>query len=121
MGSFRQIARQTPAVIPSFPPPPPTTMGSQTLANEFLTEQSSKLRLSATLEINERVQERLNRGKQVVHLGFGEATFPLQKDVLEAHRVASQDTSYVSVAGLATLRKVSHAVLSRPNSQRVHS
>ncbi|KAJ6447309.1 aminotransferase [Purpureocillium lavendulum] len=80
-------------------------MGSLAATNQLLTEQSSKLRLSATLEINELVQERLNSGKRVVHLGFGEATFPLQKDVLEAHRGASQDTNYVAVAGLQALRE----------------
>lgn len=85
---------------------PPKKMGSLTSANKLLTEQASKLRLSATLEINELVQERLNSGKRVVHLGFGEATFPIQKEVLEAHCQASQDTSYLPVAGLMALREV---------------
>lgn len=81
-------------------------MGSLTSPGNLLTEQAGKLRLSATLEINELVQERLKSGKHVIHLGFGEATFPIQRDVLEAHRAASQDTSYLPVAGLKELREV---------------
>ncbi|KAJ8117395.1 hypothetical protein OPT61_g1386 [Boeremia exigua] len=72
---------------------------------EILTPLARGLRVSATLEINELVQQRLNAGKSVVHLGFGEATFPIQKDVLQAHRDASSDTSYLPVAGLPKLRE----------------
>lgn len=76
-------------------------------ASDLLTPAAKGLRLSATLEINELVRQRLDAGKRVVHLGFGEATFPMQKDVLQAHREASSDTSYLPVAGLPTLREVS--------------
>ncbi|KAJ4254510.1 hypothetical protein NW762_010109 [Fusarium torreyae] len=72
---------------------------------DLLTPVAQGLRLSATLEINELVQDRLNAGNSVVHLGFGEATFPMQKDVLQAHRDASSDTSYLPVAGLLKLRE----------------
>ncbi|GAB7328574.1 hypothetical protein MBLNU13_g00524t1 [Cladosporium sp. NU13] len=72
---------------------------------DLLTTQSRELRLSATLEINERVQSRLAKGKDVVHLGFGEATFPIHESVLEAHSKASRNTSYMPVAGLMKLRE----------------
>jgi aspartate aminotransferase len=75
-------------------------------AQDLLTPTAKALRLSATLEINELVRQRLDAGKQVVHLGFGEATFPMQEDVLQAHREASSDTSYLPVAGLPALREV---------------
>lgn len=74
---------------------------------ELLTPVAQGLRLSATLEINELVRKRLGTGKGVVHLGFGEATFPVHEDVLQAHRVASSDTSYLPVAGSLELREVS--------------
>nr|UMZ45364.1 hypothetical protein [Paramyrothecium roridum] len=74
-------------------------------ADSFLTRTASQLRLSATLEINESVQQRLARGLGIVHLGFGEATFPIQKDVAAAHREASDVTSYLPVAGLMKLRQ----------------
>jgi len=73
---------------------------------DLLTAQAQELRLSATLEINELVQARLAHGKDVVHLGFGEATFPIHESVLEAHSKASKNTSYMPVAGLMKLREV---------------
>ncbi|KAJ5988358.1 pyridoxal phosphate-dependent transferase [Penicillium waksmanii] len=56
------------------------------------------------LEINELVSKARGEGKHVVHLGFGEATFPIQRKVLQAHKEASTETSYMPVAGLETLR-----------------
>lgn len=81
-------------------------MGSLATGSSLLTKEARKLHLSPTLHINELVQERLNKGKRVLHLGFGEATFPIQEDVLEAHRQTSQNTSYLPVAGLMKLREV---------------
>ncbi|CAH0053787.1 unnamed protein product [Clonostachys solani] len=78
------------------------TAGSE--AN-FLTAQAQELRLSATLEINELVRKQLDMGKPVVHLGFGEATFPIPKSVRAAHEEASGNTSYLPVAGLWKLRE----------------
>lgn len=71
----------------------------------LLTPLAQDLRLSATLEINALVHQRLDSGNSVVHLGFGEATFPMQEDVLRAHREASSNTSYLPVAGLPELRQ----------------
>lgn len=76
----------------------------------ILTPLARQLHLSPTLQINEQVQQRLKQGKQVVHLGFGEATFPLPEAVLEAHREASKVTSYLPVAGLGKLREVSRTI-----------
>lgn len=64
------------------------------------------MRLSATLEINELVHRRTAKGYKVVHLGFGEATFPIQRNVVAAHRNASDITSYLPVAGLPELQEV---------------
>ena len=85
----------------------PSTMASRE-AHELLSPSARGLQLSATLEINELVRQKLDSGDAVVHLGFGEATFPMQKDVLRAHQEASSDTSYLPVAGLPILRKVSY-------------
>ncbi|UKZ84009.1 hypothetical protein TrVFT333_011825 [Trichoderma virens FT-333] len=73
--------------------------------SNILTALASQLRLSATLEINELVQRRVANGHKVVHLGFGEATFPIQPNVVAAHRQASDITSYLPVAGLMKLRE----------------
>ncbi|KAJ4988029.1 aminotransferase [Stagonosporopsis vannaccii] len=70
-----------------------------------LNPLARQLRVSATLEINELVQQRLQQGQKVVHLGFGEATFPIQPSIATAHRDASLLTSYLPVAGLPKLRE----------------
>lgn len=81
-------------------------MGSYNTDSGILTALASQLRLSATLEINELVHRQASKGHKVVHLGFGEATFPIQQSVIAAHRQASDITSYLPVAGLMKLREV---------------
>ncbi|KAK5999299.1 hypothetical protein QM012_005624 [Aureobasidium pullulans] len=66
---------------------------------------ASHLQLSPTLAINEAVESVRARGRKVVHLGFGEATFPIQEDVLKVHEEYSRSTSYMPVAGLMSLRQ----------------
>ncbi|KAJ6172191.1 plp-dependent transferase [Penicillium chermesinum] len=70
-----------------------------------ITASAAKLHLSPTLQINEHVHRVRASGKKVVHLGFGEATFPIQVAVLKAHRDASNSTSYMPVAGILELRE----------------
>jgi hypothetical protein len=82
-------------------------MGSLGYEKSSLTALAQQLHLSPTLQINELVAQKRAKGHKVVHLGFGEATFPLQKDVLDRHRSASQQTSYLPVAGWLELREVS--------------
>ncbi|KAL6900580.1 pyridoxal phosphate-dependent transferase [Trichoderma evansii] len=80
-------------------------MESKKTEYDVLTALARQMRLSATLEINELVHRRTAKGHKVVHLGFGEATFPIQQNVAAAHREASDITSYLPVAGLAELRE----------------
>ncbi|KAJ5624268.1 plp-dependent transferase [Penicillium lagena] len=70
-----------------------------------ITASAAKLHLSPTLEINELVHRVRASGKKVIHLGFGEATFPIQEEVLQCHREACNLTSYLPVAGLGELRE----------------
>ncbi|GKZ19415.1 hypothetical protein AbraIFM66951_011025 [Aspergillus brasiliensis] len=65
---------------------------------------AAKLHVSPTLEINELVSQARKEGKRVIHLGFGEATFPIAREVLQAHQDASNETSYMPVAGIEALR-----------------
>lgn len=69
---------------------------------------ASHLRLSPTLAINEAVDSVRAQGRKVVHLGFGEATLPIQENVLKVHEDYSRSTSYMPVAGLMSLRQVGH-------------
>lgn len=73
---------------------------------DLIVPAASKLQLSPTLEINEAVEAVRAQGRKFVHLGFGEATFPIQKDVLAAHARSARSTSYMPVAGLHALRQV---------------
>ncbi|CAK7223153.1 hypothetical protein SBRCBS47491_005108 [Sporothrix bragantina] len=90
-------------------------MGSHgdNFADSPLTAVAQQLHLSPTLQINEASRLRAEKGLPVVRLGFGEATFPIQKDVLAAHRDASESTSYLPVAGLLELRQSIAAFQSR--------
>ena len=71
-----------------------------------LTPLARQLRLSPTLKINELVHKQRELGRQVVHLGLGEATLPIPENVLKAHRQACTTTIYLPVAGLIELREV---------------
>ncbi|KAL7917606.1 pyridoxal phosphate-dependent transferase [Trichoderma austrokoningii] len=80
-------------------------MESKEIESGVLTPLAKQMHLSATLEINELVHQRTSKGCKVVHLRFGEATFPIQKGIAAAHRVASDITSCLPVAGLVDLRE----------------
>jgi len=54
---------------------------------------------SATLAINERIEQRRRAGDDVLHLAFGEAALPLLPSVAERLARAAGRTSYGSVAG----------------------
>ncbi len=82
------------------------TIHETLLSTMAVNSVSARLRISPTLEINELVSKARADGKHVIHLGFGEATFPVQQDVLQAHRDASNETSYMPVAGIEALRDV---------------
>lgn len=76
----------------------------------IVTSTAAKLHISPTLGINELVLKTRAEGKHVVHLGFGEATFPIQKDVLQIHKDGSNTASYMPVAGTQDLRKVCDSI-----------
>jgi aspartate aminotransferase len=59
---------------------------------------------SATLAINERVEQRIRDGADVLHLAFGEAKLPLLPSVAEVLARAAGRTSYGPVAGSAEAR-----------------
>jgi len=59
---------------------------------------------SATLMINELVQDKLAAGEKVVHLGFGEAGLPPLEELRTTLDQASRDTTYGKVVGAAPAR-----------------
>ncbi len=62
------------------------------------------LRMSSTLAIHETVERLRREGRQVFHLGFGEARFPVHPKLLAALRDNADARGYAPVAGLAELR-----------------
>lgn len=68
---------------------------------------------SATLAMNEAVAARRAAGRKTMHLGFGEASFPLHPLLAEAMARAAKRTGYAPVAGIPALRKAIAAYLER--------
>lgn len=68
---------------------------------------------SATLAMNEAVAQRRAAGRATIHLGFGEATFPLHPLLQSALTDAANHTGYAPVAGIPALRQAIAEYLSR--------
>jgi aspartate/methionine/tyrosine aminotransferase len=68
---------------------------------------------SATLAINEAVAKRRAAGREIIHLGFGEAAFPLHPLLKTALAEAATHTSYAPVLGIPALRQAIAAYLVR--------
>ena len=65
---------------------------------------ANRLEPSATLLINERVNQLWAEGETVYHLGFGESRMPVHPKLLKALRENAHQKSYLSGQGLAQLR-----------------
>ncbi|HVB62157.1 MAG TPA: aminotransferase class I/II-fold pyridoxal phosphate-dependent enzyme [Ktedonobacteraceae bacterium] len=68
---------------------------------------------SATLAINEAVAARRAAGQKTIHLGFGEASFPLHPLLRGALNAAAEQTGYAPVPGIAALRQAIADYLTR--------
>lgn len=78
-----------------------------------LTPATRALAPSATLRMNELVAARRAAGKETIHLGFGEASFPLHPRLRAALTEGARSTGYPPVLGLPTLRSAIAAYLAR--------
>jgi aspartate aminotransferase len=74
---------------------------------------SAKFAVSPTLEINERVAELRRQGRDVLHLGFGEAGLPVHPLLRDALASAAHLNSYGPVDGNSSLRGVIASWFSR--------
>src|SRR5262245_6316191 len=63
-----------------------------------------KLRLSATLAINEKSALMMSQGRKVYNLGFGQSPFSVPAPVVEALQSNAPQKAYLPVKGLAELR-----------------
>lgn len=78
-----------------------------------LNPSRQDLASSPTLAINEAVAARKAAGQSILHLGFGEASFPLHPLLNEAFTRAARQTSYAPVPGLPALRQAIADYLNR--------
>ncbi len=78
-----------------------------------LTMQASKITTSPTLAINEAVAKRRADGQDIIHLGFGEASFPLHPLLQTALTEAAKHTGYAPVSGIPKLREAIAGYLER--------
>lgn len=86
---------------------------THTSAPLALTSSLLDMASSPTLAINEAVAARRAAGRTTIHLGFGEASFPLHPLLNEALGRAAKHTAYAPVAGLPSLRKAIAGYLER--------
>jgi aspartate aminotransferase len=86
---------------------------SQTVSPLYLTRSAQTLEPSATLAMNEAVAQRRAAGRETIHLGFGEAAFPLHPLLHTALTKAAKHTSYAPVLGLPALRQAIAEYLAR--------
>ena len=63
------------------------------------------LKPSPTLTMNDRIQEMRASGREIYHLGFGEARFPVHPKIAQALRENVQQRSYLPALGLPALRQ----------------
>src|SRR6266699_6420606 len=78
-----------------------------------LVPGAQALATSATLAMNEAVAKRRAAGRETIHLGFGEAPFPLHPLLATALAEAAAHTSYAPVLGIPALRQAIAAYLDR--------
>src|SRR6266566_3500462 len=70
-----------------------------------LISEAQTLATSATLSMNEAVAKRRAEGRETIHLGFGEASFPLHPLLATALAEAAKHTGYAPVLGIPKLRQ----------------
>jgi aspartate aminotransferase len=69
-----------------------------------LSAQARSMVTSATLAINEKVAEKRAWGHDIIHLGFGQASFPLHPKLSKALGKSAKHTDYAPVLGIEPLR-----------------
>ncbi|HEY6284668.1 MAG TPA: aminotransferase class I/II-fold pyridoxal phosphate-dependent enzyme, partial [Ktedonobacteraceae bacterium] len=78
-----------------------------------LVSGAQTLVTSATLSVNEAVAKRRAAGRETIHLGFGEASFPLHSLLAAALAEAAKHTGYAPVLGIPKLRQTIAEYLAR--------
>lgn len=69
-----------------------------------LATRAARLELSPTLAANEKVLALREAGKTILHMGFGEAPFPVPERLRDALKKAAHRKDYLPTGGLPALR-----------------
>ncbi|HEY7356026.1 MAG TPA: aminotransferase class I/II-fold pyridoxal phosphate-dependent enzyme [Ktedonobacterales bacterium] len=93
-----------------------TPLSHPTIAPLALAPQAGESVPSPTLAINETIAARRAAGRSVIHLGFGEASFPLHPLLRAALAEHAPRTSYAPVLGIPALRQAIAGYLARTRS-----
>ncbi len=93
--------------------PPFSQEAAASAAPLGLVPAAQALTPSATLAMNEAIAARRAAGREVIHLGFGEASFPLHPILRAALTEAATRTSYAPVLGIPALRQAIAGYLTR--------
>ena len=72
---------------------------------DYIKKKIRSLKPSATLAINEKSKKLLEDGKKVFRFGFGQSPFPVPEGVILALKKNADKKNYLSMQGLAELRK----------------
>ena len=73
--------------------------------NKNLTKKNlTKLKPSATLEINEKSKELISKGKKVYRFGFGQSPFPVPQKIVSTLKKNADKKAYLPMQGLPKLR-----------------
>src|SRR5690348_13978521 len=105
--------------LPHPTPTQPQTGAQHTPELLGLVPSMQSLTPSATLAINETIAARRAAGHEVIHLGFGEASFPLHPLLRSALVEAATRTGYAPVMGIPALRQAIAGYLSRARGLNV--
>lgn len=70
-----------------------------------LTKSATKFELSPTLAANEMVTKFRKKGKEILHLGFGESPFPVPERLEQALKDNAHHKEYLPTAGISELRE----------------
>src|SRR5258708_37076969 len=97
-----------------------TTHSRETHTPLRLASTAQTLPTSATLSMNEAVAKRRAAGRETIHLGFGEASFPLHPLLKTALAEAATHTGYAPVLGIPARRQPMQRIRTRVPRNHVY-
>lgn len=78
------------------------------------------LKPSSTLKINEKVKSLRKEGNTIYHFGFGQSPFPIHSEIVKGLQDNAHNNHYLSVDGLADLRKEISSFLAKNQNVKVN-